>query len=125
MLIFDEKITESTARLARKCGFNEGCEYIWGEFDGYVGLHYLENCNKTNADCWFSAPTQSLLQRWLREEHGIQVYAYSSTKNIEEKYRDYVVYINGIAQNDARDEEYQTYEDAMELGLQNALKIIN
>jgi len=35
------------------------------------------------------------------------------------------VYINGIAQNDARDEEYQTYEDAMELGLQNALKMIN
>jgi hypothetical protein len=32
-----------------------------------------------------------------------------------------VVYINGAYFNDARDEEYDTYEKAMEFGLYNAL----
>ena len=71
----------------------------------------------------FSAPTQSLLQKWLREIHGIQVYVYSSTIRLG-KYSDYVIHINEKSLNDARDEEYQIYEDAFEVGLREALKII-
>jgi hypothetical protein len=35
-----------------------------------------------------------------------------------------VVHINGQSMNDARDEEYQTYEEAMEVGLEMALEMI-
>ena len=66
--------------------------------------------------------TQSLLAKWLREEHNIQVYVCSQTVNGLGIYRDYVAYVNGSQVNDSRDEEYQTYEEAMEFGLYKALK---
>ena len=72
----------------------------------------------------YAAPTQSLVQRWLREVHNIQVYVYSNTKNGEGIYRDYVAHINERSINDSRDEEFQTYEAAMEVGLQVALEMI-
>jgi len=70
------------------------------------------------------APTQAFLAKWLREEHNIQVYCYSNTKNGKGIYRDYVVHINEQSMNDARDEEFQTYEEAFEEGLQLALEMI-
>lgn len=124
MLIQERKINYETAKLARKCGFDEYCSHLWGVFDGYEGLHHYDNHNKSNPDIWFTAPTQSHLAKWLRDMHNLQVYAYSSTKNGNGEYRDYVAYINGIPQNDARDEEYQTYEDAMEFSLQKALEML-
>jgi hypothetical protein len=85
----------------------------------------------------YAAPTQALLARWLREAHGIQVYVVSGTLDGNHKYRDYVAHVcvgkshdNTVgrvvrsAVNDARDEEYQTYEAAFEFGLQEALKNI-
>ncbi|HLO91550.1 MAG TPA: hypothetical protein VK172_10340 [Lentimicrobium sp.] len=68
-----------------------------------------------------SKPSQSFLAKLLRDLWKLQVYAYSSTKNGVGNWRDYVAYINGEAQNDARDEEFQTYESAMEYGLRKAL----
>ena len=72
----------------------------------------------------YAAPTQSLVQKWLREVHNIQVYCYSSAKNGKGIYRDYVVHVNEMSINDARDEEFQTYEAAMEVGLQVSLEMI-
>ena len=68
------------------------------------------------------APTQSQLAKVLRDNVGIQVYAYSSTTNGLGEYKDYVVYINGAPQNDSRDGEYKTYEEAMEFGLFTAIR---
>lgn len=87
--------------------------------NGHGGCDYSNKKYKM-----YAAPTQSLLQRWFREVHNIQVYCYSNTKNGEGVYRDYVVNVNGNAINDARDEEFQTYEDALELGLQLVLEMI-
>jgi hypothetical protein len=122
MLIQERYVNYETSKLARKCGFDEYCSYLWGIFDGYEGLHRFDNHNKSNADCWFSAPTQSHLAKWLRDMHNIQVYAKSSTVDGNGKYRDYVAYVNNFGVNDARDEEYETYEEAMEVGLLEALK---
>ena len=129
----EKLVTLETAKLAKEKSFNWSTYMIWMfEYPYYMSekkdwYHRERNyyCDIPLHEPWCYSPTQSHLAKWLREIHGIQVYVYSSAKNDEGKYRDYVVYINGIAQNDARDEEYQTYEDAMELGLQNALKMIN
>jgi len=109
----DEIITPETFKLAKERGFNVRiCRC--GGFPECI-------CNDP-------FPTQSLLQRWLREIHGIQVYVYSHTvksTNMMQIYRDYVAYINGRELNDARDEEYQTYEKALEFGLQEGLKHVS
>lgn len=146
----DERITLETAKLAKAKNFNEFVqgsytEYLVDKTDpeypeggGPFGMKkgevefdssYIRN-NDKNSDltcksyACYSAPTQSLLQRWLREIHNIQVYCYSHTKNGEGKYRDYVVYVNDNVLNDPRDEDYQTYEEALEVGLQFALEMI-
>lgn len=65
----------------------------------------------------YSAPTQSLLQKWLREVHKLDV--------LVVKHRDsfYHVY---CFQHDMNTENnnYTTYEEALEIGLQEALKLI-
>lgn len=68
-------------------------------------------------------PTQSTVQKWLREEHNIQVYAKSNIK-IDGVWTNYVVYVDTTPMNDPRDEEFQTYEEALEVGLQIALETL-
>lgn len=70
-MIHDELISFETAKLAKEKGFNAKCYHYYqrGELqsDGCFNRH-----NK-GVDSICSAPTQSLLQRWLREEKGIIV----------------------------------------------------
>lgn len=125
-------VSFETAKLAKEKGFNWKTHTIWifdnerfpeEEIWHHRNITYSIS-NILSDEPWYYSPTQSHLAKWLREIHGIQVYAYSSTKNGKDEYRDYVVYINGRALNDARDEEYQIYEDAMEFGLKIALKMV-
>ena len=140
----EQVVSFETAKLAEEKGFVDiigtfrGKSYYThkGELNGNIidsTKEYSElrksgmsavDVNKNNKFNPISAPTQSLLQKWLREQHNLQVYAYSSTKHTDVEYCDYVVYVNGMALNDARDEEYDKYEDALEFGLQEALKLI-
>jgi predicted transcriptional regulator len=145
----NEKVTFDTAKLAKEKGFNEmvegsltkylttkvdpespeGGPFGWIEGELETSSEYFRN-NDPGADyscknyIMYGWPTQAQLQRWLRDVHNIQVYCYSNTKNSEGIYRDYVVHVNERAINDARDEEFQTYEEAMEVGLQVALEMI-
>jgi|JFJP01.1.fsa_nt_gi predicted transcriptional regulator len=108
-MIVEQFISANTTKLANEKGFNQPhCKC-----GGYP------ECICTNL-----STTQAILQRWLREVHNIQVMAKSTTLNGDGKYRDYVVYANNLAINDARDEEFQTYEDAMEFGLFYALNLV-
>jgi hypothetical protein len=144
----DERITLKTAKLLKEKNFNIWAygsitEYVktqkdpeypegGGPFGWERGVSEVDStnwfCNNHGACDYsnkkykmYADPTQALVARWLREVHGIQVYVDSRTKNGENKWRDYVVYINGAQLNDPRDEEYDTYEKAMEFGLYNAL----
>jgi len=167
MKLQDERITLETAKLAKEkgnhvAGYGFYTEYLVNkkdkeypegggpfsmkrgevEFDDsyFMNDHpAADNSNKNYKQ--YAAPTQALLARWLREAHGIQVYAVSGTLSGTvdgaRKYKDYVVHVcvassrdNEVgrvvqtAVNDARDEEFQTYEAALEFGLREALKNI-
>ena len=70
----------------------------------------------------FSAPTQSLLQKWLREEHNIDVAIlpwkdHCVDVNDKHTYRPMIYKVKTFG-------EYATYEDALEVGLLEALKLI-
>ena len=144
----DERITIETAKLAKKKNFNiivkgHYVEYLVNQVDpeypegggpfsmkkGEIEFGEDAIVNNGGSDYsnhsydMYAAPTQSLLAKWLRDVHNIQVYCNSGTKN-GNVYRDYIVHINERSINDPRDEEYQTYETAMEAGLQSALKMI-
>jgi len=72
-------------------------------------------------DC-YNAPTQSLLQKWLREVHNINILISPSKTN----YFIIMVYLdkhNNFQEYDLQN-YYKTYEEALETGLLEALKII-
>ena len=138
-----------TASLARDKGYREWCsayyetamqdvfvdedgdECVDGELaipKGYTEIVYGNHRNAETEDAdaeWTtcSAPTQAGLQRWLREIHNIQVYAYSHTK-VNGKWIHYIAVVDVVSLNDARDEEFETYEEALEVGLHYALNRI-
>ena len=82
----------------------------------------------------FSAPTQSLLQRWLREVHNIYVESYHDLTSDGTKIQFYTSWgflqqkdKNGNRNVNGWYDEYndwETYEEALEIGLQEALKLI-
>lgn len=130
----EQFIRRTTAFLAREKGLdfeldrgdNCTCYYIKkteGFHEDYVTPYHVHS-QFPDRKVYLFAPTQARLQRWLREKHNIQVYVHSHTKNGDGIYRDYVVYVNELTINDARDEEFQTYESALEVGLQTALEMI-
>ena len=99
----DTRINFETAKLAKEKGCN------------------LENCTcggYPDCICYDKRIPQSLLAKWLREEHNIHLIAY---KNINIDGYDWCsITTDGITNLNS----YKTYEEAYEIGLQEALKLI-
>ena len=124
----DTRIKFETAKLAKEKGFTQETNrfeipyYNYkGEFKGDVSdwrvRKYIRGEDTSNIE-FVSAPTQSLLSKWLREKHNIHLIAY---KNINIDGYDWCfITTDGITNINS----YKTYEEAYEIGLQEALKLI-
>ena len=73
----EELITLETAKLMKNKGFSE-CVFTFYEADGVEGdmilsetYDYSENFNKREG--FLSAPSQSLVQKWLRETKNLHI----------------------------------------------------
>ena len=95
----DTKITFKTAKLAKEKGWN-------GDF---VESHKI-------------LTSQSLLAKWLREEYNIIILV--DYEGIDGYYYKFYSYKEGNKNYDASYKNYNTYEEAYEIGLQEALKLI-
>jgi hypothetical protein len=142
----EELITFETAKLAKEKGFIIPCENYYVDYvdDDVVDLFnyeeqrgsgFAELC-RNNLDYKTSAPTQSLLQKWLREVHNIEVLInrippeaiLSSKKNgksILNNYNCYVWSLNNNPRIANNGSFHETYEEALEVELQEALKLIS
>ena len=106
----DTRITFETAKLAKEKGCN------------------LENCTCGGyPDCICSDKriSQSLLAKWLREEHNLHI-----TINVGLPHNRFIMYYSNVIKfgkhhkSKFKSEFYKTYEEAYEIGLQEALKYI-
>lgn len=83
----EQLINFETAKLVKEKGFNEFCRYIY-PFKTF--LNYEEDCGKEFKKAIsysytfldetvpiIYAPTQALLQKWLREEHNFWINVYT------------------------------------------------
>ena len=110
----EELISFDTAKLAKERGFKNGIHYNgMGEY--------------------FTNTTQSLLQKWLREKHQLSVCIdFRDTdgrkvEGINQVYYDVMIYrlSGGDAWKKIKMSEISdNYEEALEKGLQEALKLI-
>jgi len=123
--MIDQLISFETAKLAKEKGFNEGTEkyYLTGSSyipDGFVGTRIIGlSFNEIEPKGMFSAPTQSLLQKWLREKYNIVVLISRWINGHHKLY--YHPIIDGVT---FKSPGYITYEEALETGLRQALKLI-
>lgn len=113
----DKLVSLETAKLAKKKEFNEICQYYYEILDKPITLQKM-SCSNAEGYKQPTAPTQSVLQKWLREKHNIHLIAY---KNINIDGYDWCyITTDGITNINS----YKTYEEALEAGLQEALKLI-
>jgi hypothetical protein len=133
----DQLISFETAKLAKEKGFDIG-SFNYGYLINKGRLSTFEGSYNFNIgqydNCYISAPTQSLLQKWLREIHNFFICIKCDGKS---KFDFHGYPLNEETWTGQRDKEYgfgpeigakpyrfNSYEEALEIGLQEALKLI-
>jgi len=114
----EQLVSFETAKLAKEKGVDFNVEKIYNQngilVTVFADKSFVENNN------WYLAPTQSLLQKWLREIHNIHVYARLGEGDVY-----YTFYFkNGDESSVNELWDFDTYENALEEGLKEGLKII-
>lgn len=127
----EQLISFETAKLAKEKGFNiiqrYGTESSLYDKDGkHVYYSNYGFMYSGLSDGYISAPTQSLLQKWLREVHNIQVTVTYWGKEVR-KLCNHSCYECIIHKDDISVTSYysNSYEEALEEGLKQALQLIN
>jgi len=142
--MIDQLISFETAKLAKEKGFTPNsviCATVYNKsrnilsyypsecFDGKRELddviHYLPSLDWITIEKEILAPTQSLLQKWLREKHNIHIVIRPCMEFFYEIY-------NSQLGNPASElkiaqwspDDRNTYEESLELALYEALKFI-
>ena len=134
-----ENIIEfETAILSETKGFVKKGAYYYDIETGKSYLLTAHNRIDLISDRYINAPTQTHLQKWLRDEHNIEVYITVNFYNRKEK----LGYLYNIDKFDAKnihdgqiydDEQirligefqgFKSYEQALEAGLIKALNLI-
>ena len=137
----EQLIKLQTAKLAKEKGFDVRCEKAYFETlkhtletsrDGEITFPYkppriLKRSYGDEFTIFIAeAPTQSLIQKWLREKHNIHVSpreSWSIDNTLE-----YVCTVNGnYVTHGIKNKpinRFDTYEQALEIGLQEGLKLI-
>jgi hypothetical protein len=120
----EELVTLETAKLLKEKGFNEFCEFAYADEDLHImGLHST-NSFFNEIGCGYTAPTKSIAQKWLRETKNLHI-------EISYMYGNYWIYDiltipnhDLVGLSDRPIVHYKSYEEALEAGLQEALKLI-
>lgn len=114
IVMTEELVTLETAKMLKEKGFSQR-KYL-------INVSTLHNCYK-----YLSVPPQSVAQRWLRETKDLHIEIYRSAVG----YGYAIVKAdNGTWQedDDSRGPNdgglWNTYEEALEAGIQEALKLI-
>lgn len=78
-MIDDQRTSFDTAQLARKKGYDEKCTKVYSNAGDLWSSHY-SSCKNSDIDegCSATAPTQTALQKWLRETHKREVTVYTN-----------------------------------------------
>jgi hypothetical protein len=130
----EQLTTLETATLAKEKDFNWICNAHHNERDGFIIPEEKTMVSYKNYNIFHlstSIPTQALLQRWLREVHQLYVEV-----NIEMIVRNQEVFDVAVFSKDTREENdfgvirllkitgNKSFESALEIGLQEAVKAI-
>lgn len=123
----EQLISFECAKLAKELGFNQKCDKV---YSGIMKIPQIESYNETRwklYDDYCKAYSQSLLQRWLREEKRliVQVYFngdenfYFFTQEYKSMSKDLISSLDDLDKF-----HWPTYEEALENALIETLKYL-
>ena len=128
----EQLITFETAKLAKEKGFDITFNN-WGEYSFYKPDRlkakgnkefYLLKYEEYEGEL-YPLVTQSLLQKWLREIHWIEVFPFSEGRRKQNTLEYLCEIVDDRINNSVMiDERFKIYEEVLEKGLQEALKLI-
>lgn len=124
----EQLISFETAKLAKEKGFKVKCNLYYSK-SGAIKQRAIKEVR-------IEAPTQSFLQKWLREEHKLEICVFKAVTRSEEYYitmlsdfnsgyMDFKYIEEGVFIVDQKYfTDFPSYEEALEKGLYEALKLI-
>ena len=124
--ITEDFVSFEVAKLLKEKGFKEIVQSLWIGEDEY---HYISTESikpddyNSGGTCLYSAPTQSLALKWLREVHNIyiDILTYTTGKNTQFRW---VGYDKGrlFSQEEGKTIYFNSYEEAVEAACSYVLK---
>ena len=119
----EEFMTLETAKLLKEKGFDLPVETVFN-FDDNSPQQFKLRVNYNNFPSFYSRPSQFLAQKWLRETKKLHV-------EVSYMHGDYWIYDiltipnhDLVGLSDRPLVHYKSYEEALEAGIQEALKFI-
>ena len=136
----EQLVTFDTAKLAKEKGFDIDCYHAYDKDNKLIEctsstltgkvVKFSASLIRTLSfydkpiECHL-APTQSLLQKWLREKHNIEVTCYKDKDGQYSVSRGKSYSLdNTLSGITGKINTFKTYKDALEKGLEEALKLI-
>lgn len=133
-MIKEEFVTYSQAKALKECGFDWETYFCYDDeqetcddkipYQADAAAKNHNRCKLVNGIEYYSAPTQALAQKWLREVHNIHVLPHLENVNIPQ----YVCHVTHLRNYSARltdDAKYfPTCEAALSAGIDAALELI-
>jgi ABC-type uncharacterized transport system permease subunit len=117
-------ISFETAKLVKEKSFNEAC--VWYFTPELIEYGFKIPLKNSELGEFYSAPTQSLLQKWLREVHNIhisiKIYTYINFNKIKHQFS--IRNLNNKITYSKTIYSISTYEEALEEALFESLKLI-
>lgn len=134
-MIEEQFVSFDTARMLKEAGFDAPCRGVYvTDRTGYYEFREYDNKQTKDDLCWntedgfqyeYLAPTQALAARWLREVHKIHVGAdMAYSKLVAEKWIYLIRFTDSIGNPYKCVGWFNDYEEALEAGLQEAIKLI-
>ena len=127
----EELVTLETAKLLKEKGFNWKCEHIIGcnkVITKYDLPQSMSCCTEIdNESVEFLCPTLYIAQKWLRKTKNLHIEIYRNTCGygyVRWYYRLYDIKDYDFLSETEVDKIYKSYEEALEAGIQEALKLI-
>ncbi len=113
----EQLISFETARSAKETGFNYDVKNYYNALGELFTRLYRAYKGK-----YYQAPTQNLLQKWLRDEHNVHINPVLETdyEYINKFYR-YSIVTSVVNYTSCK--IYNSYEEALEKGLLKALNL--
>ena len=123
----EELVTLETAKLLKDKGFNWKCEHLIDRnkvITKYDLPQSMSCCTEIDDEpVEFLCPTLYIAQKWLRENHSIHI-AVDINRYGRWYYRLYDIKDYDFLFGTEVDKTYKSYEEALEAGIQEALKLI-